>query len=303
MRLRLVTAGFLLAALVAGCSGPSSKPDLVWGKRGVRDGMLVRPRAAAIGPGDRLYIVDYTARIQVFDLDGNYVGPTWTTPDYSNGRPSDLAFNRDGNLIVCDSHYHCIRRYTPEGEELRKFGGTPGHEPGQFGYISACVQDADGYYYASEFELNERITKMDAEGTVVKTWGKQGTGPGEFSRIRGLALGPDGLLYVSDTINHRIQVFTRDGEFVRMWGEYGDGPGQMKYPYKIAFGPKGDLYVVEYENHRVQKFTREGQSLGVWGVPGHDPGQLHSPWAVVVDRKGRVHVLDTDNNRVQRIAF
>lgn len=290
-------------ALLAGCSGASSKPDLVWGKRGVNDGMLVRPRAAAIGPRDRLYIVDYTARIQVFDLDGRYVGPTWTTPDYAIGRPSDVAIGRDGNVIICDSHYHCVRIYAPEGQELRKFGGNPGREPGQFGYISAAVQDADGYYYLAEFELNERITKMDADGKVVKTWGRQGTAPGEFSRIRGLALGPDGLLYVADTINHRIQVFTRDGEFVRTFGDYGSEPGQMKYPYKLAFGPKGDLYVVEYENHRVQKFSPDGKSLGWWGGPGREPGQLHSPWALVVDRKGRVHVLDTENNRVQRVKF
>jgi DNA-binding beta-propeller fold protein YncE len=303
MRFWLCAALFIALAFAAGCSGPSSKPDLVWGKRGVNDGMFVRPRAAAIGPDDRLYIVDYTARIQVFDLDGNYVGPTWTTPDYRNGRPSSLSIGRDGNLIVCDSHYQCVRIYSPQGEELRKIGGTPGHEPGQFGYVSACVQDEDRYFYISEFDLNERITKMDADGKVVKTWGKQGSGEGEFSRIRGLALGPDKLLYVSDTINHRIQVFTRDGEFVRMFGEYGDGPGQLKYPYKISFGPNGDLYVVEYENHRVQKFSRDGQSLGTWGTPGRDPGQLHGPWDAVVDRKGRVHVLDTENHRVQRISF
>src|SRR5947208_8247989 len=104
MSVRRVTVVLLLATVLAGCSGPSSKPELVWGKRGVNNGMFFRPRAAAIGPGDRLYIVDYTARIQVFDLDGHYIGPTWTTPDYRIGRPSGLAVGREGNLIVCDSH-------------------------------------------------------------------------------------------------------------------------------------------------------------------------------------------------------
>jgi DNA-binding beta-propeller fold protein YncE len=306
MPLRPIRVAIWLAlplSIIIGCSGPSSHPDLVWGKRGVNDGMFVRPRAAAIGPGDRLYIVDYTARIQVFDLDGHYIGPTWTTPDYSIGRPSNLSIDREGNLIVSDSHYHAVRIYSPEGKLLRSFGGEVGPEPGKFGYVSAAIQDEDGFFYVAEFEQNERITKLDVNGGVVKTWGKAGTGPGEFSRIRGLALGPDGLLYVADTINHRIQVFTREGDFVRMFGEFGSELGQMKYPYRIAFSKDGDMYVVEYENHRVQKFTREGQSLGSWGTPGRAEGQLYSPWAAVVDRRGRLHIIDTENNRVQRIRF
>jgi DNA-binding beta-propeller fold protein YncE len=130
--------------------------------------------------------------------------------------------------------------------------------------------------------------------------------PGQFSRIRALALGPDGLLYVADACNHRIQVFTRDGQLVRVLGEPGEGPGQLSYPYDLAFGKLGEasmLYVAEYGNHRVQKFDLDGNSVGTWGGPGKQPGKLHSPWALAVDSRGRVHVIDTENHRVQRIAF
>lgn len=275
----------------------------MWGKRGVRDGEFIRPRAAAIDKNDRLFIVDYTARIQAFDLSGKYLGPTWTTPDYRNGRPSGLGIAKDGNLIVCDSHYHCVRIYSADGVELRKLGGTPGKEPGQFGYVSDAVQDDDGYFYVSEFGENDRITKLDADGRFVQTWGKAGSAPGEFSRARALALGPDGLLYVADAINHRIQSFTRDGKLICTFGESGTEPGRLRYPYDLAFNADGDLYVVEYENHRVSKFTKDGKWLACWGGPGREPGQLASPWALAVDRKGRVHIIDTENNRVQRLEF
>ena len=301
-RLPTIVVGLVVAVLPA-CNGPSDKPDLVWGKHGVNDGMFVRPRAAVIDKDDRLYIVDYTARIQVFDLSGKYLGPTWTTPDYRNGRPSGLGITRDNNLIVCDSHYHCIRIYTSDGKERQKFGGVAGGQPGQFGYVSDAVQDEDGCFYVSEFGQNDRITKMNAEGKVLMTWGSTGSDPGQFQRARALALGPDGFLYVADAINNRIQVFTRDGGFVRAFGAPGKEAGQLGYPYDLAFGPKGDLYVVEYENNRVQKFTAEGESLGCWGGPGREPGRFHNPWALVVDRKGRIHIMDTDNHRVQRIRF
>jgi DNA-binding beta-propeller fold protein YncE len=291
------------ALLLAGCDGAHAEPELVWGKRGVQDGDLVKPRAAAIDAQDRIYVVDWTARIQVFDRDGNYLGPTWTTPDYRNGRPSGLSIDRDGNLLVSDSHYHCLRVYSPQGKQLRILGGEAGSGPGQLGYVSDAVQDEDGFYYIAEFGENQRITKLDAHGGFVTSWGAPGAEPGQFARVRALALGPDGNLYAADACNHRIQVFTRAGKLVRVWGTPGSEPGQLSYPYDLAFAPGPYLYVVEYGNHRVQKFTPEGQSLGCWGGPGREPGRLRSPWALVVDSRGRVHVLDSENDRVQRIHF
>jgi hypothetical protein len=297
-----------LAALVllalAGC-GPSAKPERVWGKRGVMPGDLVKPRAVAIDRQDHLYIVDFTARIQVYDRDGTYLGPTWTTPDYRNGRPSGLSIDRDGNLLVSDSHYHCLRTYTPDGKLLRTLGGKAGSGPGEFGYISDAVQDEDGFYYVAEFGDNSRITKLDPNGKFVLSWGSAGEEPGQFARLRALALGPDGLLYAADACNHRIQIFSRDGKLVRLWGTPGTEPGQLSYPYDLAFsgGRAPYLYVVEYGNARVQKFTPDGKSLGVWGGPGREPGKLANPWALCVDSRGRVHVIDSENDRVQRIDF
>jgi DNA-binding beta-propeller fold protein YncE len=285
-----------------GC-GPRAEPEIIYGKHGVNGGEFARPRAAAIDAQDRIYIVDFTARIQVFDRDGNFLGRSWTTPDYRNGRPSGLSIDRDGNLLVSDSHYHCLRVYSPEGVELKKIGGEAGHDPGQFGYVSDALQDADGFYYVAEFGENSRITKLDPDGKFVKCWSSPGDKPGELSRARALALGPDGNLYVADACNHRIQVFTRNGELVRCWGTEGSEPGELSYPYDLAFNSAGELYVVEYGNHRVQKFRPDGKSMGCWGGPGRQPGQLYSPWALVIDSKDRVHVIDTENHRVQRIRF
>jgi DNA-binding beta-propeller fold protein YncE len=290
--------------LLAGCRNDISIPERVWGQRGVQGGQLVKPRAGAIDSEDRLYLVDWTARIQVFDRDGKYLGHTWTPPDYRNGRPSGLSIDRDGNLLVSDSHYSCLRIYSPEGKLLRTIGGSQGTAPGQLSYISDAVQDKDGFFYIAEFGENQRITKLDADGKFVKLWGSPGSEPGQFARIRALALGPDGNLYAADACNHRIQVFTTDGKLVRVWGESGTEEGKLSYPYDLAFSPDGRyLYVVEHGNQRVQKFTPKGKSIGCWGGPGRTPGRLNNPWALVVDSRGRVHVIDSENDRVQRIDF
>ena len=298
----LVAAAVGLTYVLAGRGGV--EPDLVWGKKGVQDGDVARPRAIAIDPkSSHLFLVDFTPRMQMYDLDGNYLNVTFRPPDFRNGRPSGLGIDRDGNLIVADSHYHCVRIYDHQGNELKMLGGEAGDKPGQFGYVSDCVQDADGFYYISEFGQNQRITKLDPDGKFVACWGEQGTGPLQFNRVRALALGPDGLLYAADACNHRIQVLTRNGEFVRQFGEPGGGLGQMQYPYDLAFGPGGELYVAEYGNHRVQKWTADGRPLATWGKPGRGPGELANPWALAVDKFGRVHVVDTENHRVQRVKF
>lgn len=303
---RCCRRGFLFSAIglaISGCRRSSELPDLVWGKRGVVNGDIVRPRAIAILPGDRLYIVDFTARIQAYDPDGNYLGITWHTPDYRNGRPSGLGVTSDGQLIVSDSHYSTVRVYSPEGKPLYTIGGEQETGNGQFGYISDAVQDTDGQWYVAEFGANERISKLDADQKCVGVWGQIGTQPGQFNHIRALTIGPDGMIYVADAGNHRIQVLDKNGRHQRSIGTMGEGPGQFSYPYDISIGPRGDLYVVERGNQRVQKLTLDGRSLAVWGGPGRTPGRLYSPWALAVDSKDRVHIIDSENHRVQRIRM
>src|SRR5205823_411690 len=101
--------------------------------------------------------------------------------------------------------YHCLRVYDPDGTELRMIGGTAGKEPGQFGYVSDAVQDADGFFYLSEFGENDRVTKLDAEGRVVAGWGEGGGRPGQLSRPWALAVDRRGRVHVIDTENHRVQ--------------------------------------------------------------------------------------------------
>ena len=209
-----------------------------------------------------------TARIQAFDRTGNFLDIAWTTPDYRNGRPSGLSVDPNGNVVVSDSHYHCVRVYSKDGEFLKKIGGTVGSEPGQLGYVSDALCDAAGNFYVSEFGLNDRISKFDPDGTFLMCWGSPGAGDRQFAHLRAMTLAPDGNLYVADSCNHRIQVYTTDGAFVRAFGVSGREIGELAYPWDVACstGPTPYLYVVEKENCRVQKFTLDGKSLGVWGA-------------------------------------
>ncbi len=296
--------------LVVGC-GPAPSlpgtPDLVWGRQGISEGRFTRPRAIAIDGQDRVFVVDFTARIQVFDDEGRFQYG-WTTPRSDQGKSTGMSIDRQGRLMVADTHCSRILFYTPQGEYLPDLtiGGEYGPELGQLHFVTDCVEDSQGNYYVSEYGEMDRIQKFSADRTPLYQWGTHGDQPGEFSRPQSLALDADGRLWVADSCNHRIQVFDVDGEkpkLLRIWGERGHAPGQLNYPYNLLLDGHGHVYVTEFGNHRVQKFTLDGKSLAIWGAAGRRPGQMHQPWASALDSRGNLHILDSYNHRVQRIRL
>jgi DNA-binding beta-propeller fold protein YncE len=298
-----VIAFLLCLPTFVGCldGTPSEgKLELVWGERGLSAGRLQKPRAMTIDAQDHLYLVDITARIQVFTADGQYLRG-WQTPEQQFGRPTGLTIGRDGNVLVADTHYFRVLIYSPQGDLLKTIGGKQGHGPGEFGFVTDVVQDAAGNYYVSEYGDYDRIQKFTPQGEYILEWGGHGSEPGQFLRPQNMVLDEKkDEIWVADACNHRIQVFDTSGKLLKMWGTKGHEPGELSYPYDLAFGRDDELYIVEYGNHRVQKFTRDGQSLACWGTHGRGEGQFHNPWGLVCDSRGRIHVLDTNNHRVQR---
>jgi DNA-binding beta-propeller fold protein YncE len=261
----------------------------------------------AIDKNDLVYIVDMTARIQVFTASGEFVR-AWKTPKATNGKPCGLSFDRDGNLLVADTHYFRMLVYSPLGDLLceRTIGGVPGHEPGQFSFVTDCVQDSEGNYFISEYGDMDRVQKFTRDGKFIAQWGGHGSEPGQFVQPRSLAIDEEDQIWVADACNHRIQVFKAAGdavELVRIWGEQGREAGQLSYPYGLALDGHGYVYVCEFGNSRVQKFTLEGEYVGHWGRPGRQEGELYEPWEIAFDTRGKLYVLDTNNHRVQRIRF
>jgi DNA-binding beta-propeller fold protein YncE len=276
--------------------------EKVWGRRGISDGRMQKPRAMAIDGKDRLFTVDMTARIQVFDTEGQFLHG-WQTPDHKVGKPTGISIARNGNVLVADTHYFRVLVYSPQGELLKTIGGTEGHKPGEFGLVTDVVEDSRGNLYVAEYGEYDRIQKLSPEGKFILQWGGHGSEPGQFVRPQNLAIDAQDRIWVADACNHRIQVFDTEGNLLKLWGTEGSDLGRLYYPYDILIQPDGNILICEYGNHRVQKFTPEGESLGCWGVEGRKEGQLHNPWAIVLDGQGKVHVLDTNNHRVQRVRM
>ena len=169
---------------------------------------------------------------------------------------------------------------------------------------------ADGTLYVAD-SRNHRILHLDPAGTLIKQWGSP-TGndpnnpttnapPSTFNEPWGVAVGPDGSVYVTDTWNHRVQKFTADGQFVKTWGVFGQGTqtGTFYGPRGIAVDSQGRVYVVDTGNKRVVVFDPDGNYVTQFGSQGLQAGQFDEPVGIAIDSAGTVYVTDTWNQRIQ----
>ena len=188
--------------------------------------------------------------------------------------------------------------------------GQQGAEPGQFAAPRSVAVAPDGTVYVAD-SRNNRIQKFDASGKPILTWGSFGASlsgqaapPGTFNEPWGVAVGPDGSVYVADTWNHRIQKFDADGKFISTWGHEGQGDAfdSLWGPRGVAVDGAGRVFVTDTGNKRVVVYDANGiglSSIGVTGKGGVDQGFLDEPVGVVVAPDGTVYVADTWNMRVQ----
>jgi uncharacterized protein (TIGR03663 family) len=159
---------------------------------------------------------------------------------------------------------------------------------------------------------NHRILHIASDGSLLQQVGgfadafTSDAPIGKFNEPWGVAVGPDGSVYVSDTWNHRIQKFTRDLTPVKMWGQYGQPiPGDASSatsfwgPRGIAVDAKGNVLVADTGNKRIVVFDSEGNYLTEFGSAGFDPGQFDEPVGIAIAPSGTVYVTDTWNQRVQ----
>jgi hypothetical protein len=122
---------------------------------------------------------------------------------------------------------------------------------------------------------------------VLATFGSSGSGDGQLSDARGVAVNTtSGAVYVADSANQRIEQFDADGTFASAWGWGvqdgsealqactsgctagigGGGAGQLNAPHGIAVNQvSGDVYVLDRENLRVEQFGADGDFIRAWG--------------------------------------
>jgi uncharacterized protein (TIGR03663 family) len=165
---------------------------------------------------------------------------------------------------------------------------------------------ADGSLFVAD-SRNHRIVHLDSQGLFLNAFGGYGNvmdgqiPGGLMNEPWGVAVGPDGNVYVADTWNHRIQVFTTDGQFLRMWSvfEVNGLPDGFWGPRGIALDASGRVFVTDTGKQRVIVFDANGTYLTQFGSLGLEAGNLDEPVGIEIAPDGKIYIADTWNYRVQ----
>ena len=149
--------------------------------------------------------------------------------------PHGIHVDRDGNIWVTDGRASKGRgqqvfKLSPEGKVLMTLGtaGVAGDGPDTFNQPSDIAVAPNGDIFVADGhggDSNARMVKFSKDGKFIKTWGKKGSGPGEFDTPHNLAFDSRGRLFLADRGNSRIQIFDQDGKFLEEWKQFGRPSG------------------------------------------------------------------------------
>ena len=145
---------------------------------------------------------------------------------------------------------HQVFKFSPDGKLLMTLGKPGGAgEPDYFYQPNDVLVAPNGDIFVSEGHSsapgsNARILRFDKSGKLIKTFGKFGSGPGEFDQPHALAMDSRGRLFVGDRNNNRVQILDQNGQFIAEWK-------QFSRPSGLFIDKNDNLYVADSESESV----------------------------------------------------
>lgn len=289
--MRLIV-GLTLVALLCPALSRAGEPSVVflaeWPFQGRLD-PIYGPFDIACAPDGTILISDL-AWVQHWTGEGGFI-EGWELPPVginSHGSPSLMAMDELGSVCI-SAGLGYVQRLTLSGSLQAQW-----RLQGAFTAFGIAV-GSDGNVFSGD-DYNRNIQKFSPDGTFLLRWGTEGSGPGQFLTVSGIAADRAGRIYALDSggaaANHRVEVFDLAGNFLFQFGSQGTGDGQFEVLTDIAIGASGNVFITDERLGRVQEFAPDGTFIAVVATKGTGVGQLQYPAGIGTDMRGNVYVAD-----------
>lgn len=243
----------------------------------------------AVNSLDEVYIFSRGKHpLTIWDTEGNFIS-SWGEGTFS-ANPHGIYIAPNDNVWLIDRDYHIASEYSPGGELLRTLGEklapSPSFQGLPFNMPSGLAIASDGSMFVSDGYGGHRVHKFNAQGELLYSWGKQGSGPGEFALLHNIWVDSRDRVIICDRENDRLQFFTTEGVFLEEWTNM-QKPGDVWISNDI-------IYVVEQgPGTGVSIWTLDGDLITRWrGSEGSGLGTILSGHGICVDSAGSIYVAE-----------
>ena len=260
---------------------------------------LKKPYGVAVDSKGLIYVADEAQqKVLVFDLEKKHLAFRGDKAPAHFQLAIGVAIDDKDRLFVSDSVLHQVTCFDAKGDFLSVFGSEKLLRP-----VGMAVDNDLRRLYVADIQ-GARLAIFDLDTyQFVRYINSQAPSKEEPHGFLGtptnVAVDPDGLVYVVDTIPNRVEVFDTDGNYVRGFGEQGRRAGNFARPKGIAVDSDGHIYVADNEFNTFQVFTPEGQPLLAVGHFGPQPGEFMLLTGLVFDNQNRL--VATDAGPIPRI--
>jgi hypothetical protein len=244
---------------------------------------------AAIGlrvdPQDNVWTIDAAAnQVVKFDPDGRIALVLGRKPEAIGVRPAPPGTG------------------TGRGGAAPTGAGTPGSS---FNRPADVAWDRAGNIYVADgLGTNNRVAKFDKDGRFLAHWGSTGSGQGQFTGVKALAIDAQGAVYVADAGNKRVQVFDGEGAFKSEFGDVGTPlamcitRGSPQYLYISHAGDQDGM-----EDAAIYKVRLDGTVVGKFGAAGKLPKQFGLANSIDCRDETVLLIGEMTNWRVQKVTL